>query len=326
MKAAIWTAYGGPEVLQLGEVPTPAPKAGEALIKVRATTVMMGDCRLRALGVPLWARVPLRLYAGVIRPSRVMILGQELAGEVEAVGEGVTKFKAGDAVFAPAMFRMGAYAQYACLPASYLQIKPAGISFAEAATIPTGGAYAALQLRLAQVQPGQHVAISGAGGSIGTYAVQIAKAQGAEVTAVDSAEKLVMLRDIGADHVVDFRQHDFTNMGKAYDAIIDVEGKCSFSRSMQSLTPNGRFVLGNLSPVAMLRGRRMSRHSGKQVLFGQTAHTDQNYALILSLIEAGKVKPVIDQYYPLEQIAEAHRYVEAGHKKGNVVITVEHND
>lgn len=326
MKAVIWTAYGDPEVLQLRDVPTPAPKAGEALIKVRATTVMLGDCEVRGMKLPLWARLPLRLYAGVIRPSRVTILGQELAGEVEAVGEGVTKFKAGDAVFAPTIFRMGAYAQFACLPASYLQIKPEGISFVEATTIPTGGVYAMLQLRLAQMQPGQHIVINGAGGSIGTYAVQIAKAQGAEVTAVDSAEKLAMLRDIGADHLLDFRQEDFTQMGRTYDAIIDVAGKSSFNQSLQSLKPDGRFVLGNPSLVDMLKGKRTSKHSGRQVLFNQTAHTRQNYAAIIALIEAGKVKPIIDQCYPLEQIAEAHRYVEAGHKKGNVVITVEHND
>jgi NADPH:quinone reductase-like Zn-dependent oxidoreductase len=251
-----------------------------------------------------------------------MILGQELAGDVEAVGQAVTRFKEGDAVFAAALFRFGAYAEYACLPATYPVLKPISMSHEEAATIPTGGINALHFLTAADVRSGQRILINGAGGSIGTYAVQIAKSFGAEVTAVDSADKLDMLRAIGADHVIDYAREDFTKRSQTYDAIIDVVGKSSFSDSIRSLNRNGRYVLGNPSLTGMLRARWTSMTSDKIVKFDQADYRPEDYATLTQLIDAGKVKPVIDRRYPLEQTAEAHRYVDSGRKQGNVIITV----
>jgi NADPH:quinone reductase-like Zn-dependent oxidoreductase len=324
MKAVLWTAYGGPDVLELREMPKPAPKAGEVLIRVCAATVTLGDCEVRSMMLPMWVRVPLQLYMGIDKPRRTVILGQELAGEVEAVGAGVTQFKAGDAVFAAAAaaFRFGAYAEYACLPALSLVLKPARMGNAEAATIPTGGINALHFVRAANITRGQTLLINGAGGGIGTYAVQIAKSLGAEVTAVDSAAKLAMLRSIGADHVIDYAREDFTQSGEKYDAIMDVVGKSSFSQSIRCLKPNGRYVLCNPSLTGMLRGQWVSMTSERKVISRQVTYTSEAYAALVSMIEAGVLKPVMDRSYPLAQVAEAHRYVEAGHKQGNVVIDV----
>ena len=323
MKAMVWTKYGPPDVLQLREVETPAPAENEVRIKVHAATVTAGDCEVRSLKLPFLFRLPIRLYAGFRKPQRIKILGQELAGEVESVGKGATRFKEGDAVFAPTFFRFGAYAEYACLPESYLHWKPANMTFDEAATIPTGGVNGLHFLSVAHVRPGERVLINGAGGSIGTYAVQIAKSLGAEVTAVDSAEKLTMLRATGADHVVDYTSEDFTKRGETYDVIVDVAGKSPFSGSLRSLNPNGRYILGNAGLPATLKSRFTRTTSGKKVMAALANYQAEHYAHLRELIEAGKIKPVIDRRYPLEQTAEAHRYVEAGHKKGNVIITVE---
>jgi NADPH:quinone reductase-like Zn-dependent oxidoreductase len=326
MKAMIWTAYGAPDVLQLREVDKPTPKHNEVLIKVRAATVTIADCEMRGFAMPGWIRFPLRVYSGVIKPSRIKILGQELSGEIEAVGSDVTRFKAGDSVFASTGLRLGAYAQYACLPASNLVTKPTGLTFEEAATIPTGGINGLYFLKSGEVQAGQSVLLNGAGGSIGTYAVQIAKAIGAKVTAVDSADKLEMLRSIGADHVIDYTRENFTQNGETYDVIIDIVGKSSFSRCIESLKPNGRYVLGNPNLSGMLRARWTPMRSGKKVVVAFADYTADLYAQLIGWIEMGKLKPMIDRCYPLEHLAEAHRYVETGHKKGNVVITVRSND
>jgi len=322
MKAIIWTKYGPPEVLRLQHVEKPAPRNNEVLVKVYAATVTAGDCEARSLRFPIWLALPMRLYVGLSRPTRVKVLGQELAGEIEAVGREVTQFKKGDPVFAATFFRFGAYAEYSCLPATYPVLKPANMTYEEAATIPTGGMNALHFLRIANVQSGQRILINGAGGSIGTYAVQIARSFGAEVTAVDSAEKLAMLRSIGAEHVMDYTQKDFTRSGETYDAIIDVVGKSSFSGSVRSLKQNGCYVLGNPGLSGMIRGRWISRTSGKKVLFEPASYRTEDFAFLKELIAAGKIKPVIDRRYPLEETAEAHRYVETGQKKGNVVITV----
>jgi NADPH:quinone reductase-like Zn-dependent oxidoreductase len=323
MKAIVWTNYGPPDVLQLREVETPVPAENEVRIKVHAATVTAGDCEIRSLKIPILFRLPIRLYAGFRRPQRITILGQELAGEVEAVGKGVTRFKEGDPVFAPTFFRFGAYAEYACLPETYPLLKPANMTFEEAATITTGGVNGLHFLNVANVQPGGRVLINGAGGSIGTYGIQIAKSLGAKVTAVDSAEKLTMLRSIGADYVIDYTSEDFTKRGETYDVIIDVVGKSPFSGSLRSLKPNGRYILGNASLPAMIKSRFTPMTSGKKVMVALANYQAEDFARLRELIEAGKIKPVIDRRYPLEQTAEAHRYVEAGHKKGNVVITVE---
>jgi NADPH:quinone reductase-like Zn-dependent oxidoreductase len=327
MKAIVWTQYGSPDVLQLREVETPAPKDNEVLIRVYAATVTLGDRELRGLKFPLWSwmRLPARIFMGFRKPRRRTILGQELAGEIEAVGREVTRFKKGDQIFAPTLLHLGAYAEYVSLPETYPVLKPASMSYEEAATIPTGGINGLHFLRIADVQSGQRVLINGAGGSIGTYAVQIAKSFGAEVTAVDSNEKLGMLRSIGADHVIDYAQEDFTRSGETYDVIIDVVGKSSFSGSVRALKPNGRYVLGNPSLSAMIRRRWTPMTSGKKVISETASHQTEYYTFLIELIQAGKIRSIIDRRYPLERTAEAHSYVEQGLKKGNVVITLEHN-
>ncbi len=326
MKAIVWTKYGSPNVLQLKEVEIPIPKDNEVLIKVHAATVTIADCELRRMKGPILFVLAFRIYVGLIKPKRITILGQELAGEIEAVGKEVTKFKKGDPIFAPCLLRLGVYAEYACLPEKYPVLKPASITYEEAATIPTGGINGLDFLRAGNVQAGESILINGAGGSIGTYAVQIAKSLGAEVTCVDSAEKLDMLRLIGADHVIDYTKEDFTRNGETYDVIIDVIGKSPFSRSLRSLKPNGRYVLGNPSLSARIRARWTPMTQGKKVIVALASYKTEYYTFLKELIEAGKLKSVIDRRYPLDQTAEAHRYVDQGHKKGNVVITVEHHN
>ncbi len=324
MRAVVWTRYGPPEVLQLREVAKPVPKANEVLVRVRAATVTLGDCEFRSLSFPLHLRLPLRLYAGLIRPARITILGQELAGEVEAVGEAVTRFKPGDPVYAPTYFRMGAYAEYACLPEASPRLKPANLTFEEAATIPTGGVNGLHFLRNAAVGPGQRLLINGAGGSIGTYALQLAREAGVEVDCVDRAEKLDLLQALGARRVFDYLREDFTQSGERYDAVLDVVGKSPFSGSLRSLMPGGRYVLGNPRPLGMLRAlwAWANRTTDKRVSFEQANYRDEDFARLAALLEAGRIRPVIDRRFPLEQTVEAHRYVESGMKLGNVVIQV----
>lgn len=330
MKAIVWTKYGPPDGLQLQEVAKPAPKDNEVLIRIYATTITAGDLQLRGLKLPLVLRLPARLYLGLRRPTRIRILGQELAGEIEAVGKDVTRFREGDQVFAWTGLRLGAYAEYTCLPArGVLAIKPSTMSYEEAATLPVGGLEAAYFMRKGNIQSGQNVLINGAGGSIGTWAVQLAKYFGADVTGVDSTEKLDVLRSLGADHVIDYTREDFTKRGETYDVIFDVVGKAPFSRSVRALKQNGLFLLGNPPLSAAVRGRWISRRTGKKVIAwaARTAsETTEDINFLKELIEAGKIKAVIDRCYPLEQTAEAHRYADAGHKKGNVVITIEQNN
>jgi NADPH:quinone reductase-like Zn-dependent oxidoreductase len=229
MKAIVWTAYGPPEVLQLRDVPKPTPKANEVLIKVRAVLASTGDCEMRRLGLPAWVQLPLRLYVGFSKPVRITILGSYLAGDIEAVGSGVTRFAVGDAVFGRSDLNFGAYAEYVCLSEKApLVTKPASMTYEEAAPIALGGLESLHFLRLANIQPGHKVLINGAGGSIGSYAVQLAKHFGARVTGVDSPDKLDMLRAIGADHVIDYTREDFSANGVKYDCILDVVLHSSF--------------------------------------------------------------------------------------------------
>jgi NADPH:quinone reductase-like Zn-dependent oxidoreductase len=324
MKAIVCTKYGSPDVLQLQEVEKPTPKNNEVLIKVHATTVTAGDCEARSFKFPILFWLPLRIMFGIIKPRRP-ILGQELAGEIESIGKEVTRFKKGDQIFAATLMRFGAYAEYVCLPDTYPVLKPANMTYEEATTIPTGGINGLHFLRKANVQSGQRVLINGAGGSIGTYTTQIAKSFGAEVTCVDSTEKLDMLRSIGADHVIDYTQEDFTRSGEIYDVIIDVIGRSSFSGIVRSLKQNGRYVLGNLSLSGIIKGLWTSMTTEKKIIFEPASYRNEDYTFLKELIEAGKIKPVIDRCYSLEHIPEAHSYVEKGHKMGNVVITIEHN-
>lgn len=325
MKAIVWTKYGPPDVFQLREVEKPVPNENEVLIKIYATTVTAGDYELRGLKFPILFQFPMRIYLGFSKPKRVTILGQEVAGEIEAVGKNVTQFKPGDQVFAWTGLRLGAYAEYTCLPENgMLFIKPSNITYEEAAVLPVGGLEATHFMRKAIVQSGEKVLINGAGGSIGTFAVQLARYFGAKVTAVDRAEKSDMLRSIGAERVIDYTAEDFTANGESYDVIFDVIGKSSFSRSIRSLKPNGRYLLGNLGLSQVIRARWTSMKDGKKIFIWEGRRTPEDIKFLKELIEAGEIKPVIDKRYPMDQIAEAHRYVETGQKKGNVVITVEH--
>jgi NADPH:quinone reductase-like Zn-dependent oxidoreductase len=331
MKAIVWTAYGPPEVLQLKEVETPTPKDKEVLVRIYATTVTAGDCEQRSLTLPILHRLLMRAYVGLKRPKRITILGMDVAGEIEAVGKDVKLLQAGDQVFAATGFvGMGANAEYICLPEEpekgALALKPANMTYEEAAAVPVGGLEALHFLRQGNIQIGQKVLINGAGGTIGTFAVQLAKYFGAEVTGVDSTSKLDMLRSIGADQVIDYTQEDFTKSGKIYDFILDVVGKSSYSGSIRSLKQNGRYLIANPGPSQMVRGRWTSMANSKKVLFGAASPKTEDLIFLKELIEAGKMRSVIDRRYPLEHIAEAHRYVETGHKKGNVVITVQQNN
>ena len=332
MKAIVWTKYGSPDVLQLQEVEKPTPKDNEVLIRIYAATAGAWDCEARILKFPFFLGLPMRIYIGLIRPTRINILGQELAGEIESVGKDVRSFKEGDQVFAATGLGFGAYAEYVCRPAKpkdaegALAIKPANMTYEEAAAVPVGGLEALHFLRQGNIQSGQKVLINGAGGSIGTFAVQLAKHFGGEVTAVDSAEKLDMLSSIGADQVIDYNQEDFTKSGQTYDVILDVVGKSSFSGSVGSLKQNGRYLLANPGLSHLVRGKWTSVRSSKKVISGAAGQKSEDLVFLKELIEAGKIKSVIDRRYPLEQTAEAHSYVETGHKKGNVVITVEHNN
>ena len=322
MKAIVWTKYGPPDVLQLREVERPTPKANEVLIRVHATTVTAGDCEMRSLRIPLSLRLPLRMYNGLRRPKRITILGQELAGEIESVGLDVGRRKRGDQVFAATGLDFGAYAEYICLPQEGVEAKPANMTHEEAAAIPVGGLNALHFLRKASIQSGQTVLINGAGGSIGTIAVQLAKSYGAEVTGIDSTGKLDMLRSIGADHVIDYTQEDFTKSGETYDVIFDLVGKGSFSGGIRSLKEGGTYLLGNSPLSRRVPGRWTSMTGKKKVIGGTASYKPENLVFLKELVEAGKIRTVIDRRYPLDQIPEAHKYVETGQKKGNVVITV----
>lgn len=322
MKAIVWTNYGTPDVLRLQAVEKPTPKDNEVLVKVHATTVTAGDCELRDLKLPILYRLPMRLYAGLSKPNRIKILGQELSGEIEAVGKDVKRFQGGDQVFGTTAFSFGAYAEFKCLPEeAVLTAKPANMTYAQAAAVPVAG-LEALHFLKGNIRRGQKVLILGAGGSIGTFAVQLAGYYGAEVTGVDSGGKLDILRSLGADHVIDYTQQDFTRSDETYDVIFDVPGKSSFSRSIRSLNKNGLYLLANAGLTQMAQGVWMPIQSSKKVIYGSAIQKTQDLVFLKELIEAGKLKSVIDRSYPLEQIADAHRYVETGQKKGNVVITV----
>jgi NADPH:quinone reductase-like Zn-dependent oxidoreductase len=316
MKAIVYTKFGPPEVLQLKEVEKPNPKANEVLIKIVATTVVKED--------PDWRRSP--GFNGFLKP-RNPILGQELAGQVEAIGSAVTRFKPGDQVFG--MDAFGAYAEYKCMSENgALAIKPVNLSYEEAASVPNGALTALPFLRdKGKIQSGQTVLIYGASGSVGAAALQLAKYYGAEVTGVCSTANLEWVKPLCADQVIDYTREDFTQNGRTYNIIFDTVGKRSFSECKGSLADEGIYLATVPTPVMMLQALWRAK-SGKKVKFVAAGlrpakEKIKDLVFITNLIETGKIKPVIDRCYPLEQMVEAHRYVETGHKKGNVVITLE---
>lgn len=326
MRAILCTKYGSPDVLKLGEVKKPICKDDEVLIKIHATTVTAGDCELRSFNVKPLIWIPARIYMGLRKPKRA-ILGMELAGEIESVGKSVKTFKKGDSVFADTGFHFGSYAEYVCLPSTNaIAIKPVNMTYEEAAAVPVGGLNALHFLRKANIQAGEKVLIYGASGSIGTFAIQIARCFGAEVTGVCGTTNLELVKSLGANKVIDYTKEDFIKNGEIYDVIFDTKGTTSFSHIKQSLKEKGRYLSANPRVVDMVTGIWASMTSSKRVILDASGQETKDLIYIKGLIEDGKIKSVIDRQYPLEEIHEAHRYVEKGHKKGNVVIKVEHSD
>jgi NADPH:quinone reductase-like Zn-dependent oxidoreductase len=327
MKAIVHTKYGPPDELQLKEVEKPVPKEDEVLIKIHATTVTTSDCNMRNLTfVPKLYWLPMRMQFGFIKPNNNR-LGFDLAGDVEAVGKDVNRFMVGDQVFGTTEPALGAHAEYICLPEDgVLTNKPTNMTYEEAATIPVIANTALHFIRdLGNVQAGGKVLINGASGGIGTFAVQLAKYYGAEVTGVCSTTNLEMVKSLGADKVIDYTKEDFTKSGETYDVIFDAVGKSSFSRCKSSLKKNGIYLDTLPRLATLLQMLWTSRIGSKKVKMEGAPAKVENLLFLKELIEAGKLKTVIDRRYPLEQTAEAFRYVEKGHKKGNVVIIVEHN-
>ena len=311
MKAIVCAKYGPPEVLQLKDVEKPVPKENEVLIKIYATTCHIGDVRVRSFDVPFWYKIPFRLYLGVIKPKRP-ILGMELAGEIEYIGRKVKRFKVGDKVFACTGFIFGAYAEYRCMAEDsknikygMVAIKPSNMTYEEAAAgVTTGGITALMGLRKGNICSGQKVMIYGASGSVGTYAVQLAKYFGAEVTGVCSTINLEMVKSLGADKVIDYTKEDLSKYSKEYDIVYDAVDKLPSSQGKKLLAEKGIYV---------------------KVGTDDKNISIKDFDFLRELVEEGKLKAIIDKVYPFEQIIDAHRYVEKGHKKGNVVITLERN-
>ena len=330
MKAIVYTEYGSPDVLHLKEVEKPAPKDNEILLRIHATTVNFGDMLARnfnavsprQFNMPVLFWLPARLAFGLRKP-RKHILGSEFAGEIEAVGAAVTRFKKGDQVFGYVGEGMGAYAEYRCMPEDgCVAIKPANLSYAEAAVIPYGSIMALSLLRKAKIQPGQKVLINGASGGIGSAAVQLARYFGAEVTGVCGTPRLEFVKTLGADHVIDYTKEDFTQSGETYNLIFDILGKSSFSRCKKSLKSKGIQLFASFKMKQLFQMLWTSLIGDKKVICAIAPGSLADLISVKELVEAGKITAIIDRCYPLEQAAEAHRYVEQGHKQGRVVITV----
>ncbi len=312
MKAVVYTKYGPPEVLQFKEVEKPVPKNNEVLIKIYATTCHIGDVRVRKFDVPFLYKIPFRLYLGLLKPKR-SILGMELAGEIESIGQNVKRFKVGDKVFGTTGFTFGAYAQYRCMAENsdkikngMVLLKPENMTYEDAAAgVTTGGITALLGLRKGKIQSGQKVMVYGASGSVGTYAVQLAKYFGAEVTGVCSTTNIEMVKSLGADNVIDYTSEELSKYGRDYDIVYDTVYKLPSSVGKKLLADKGNYV---------------------KVGTDDKNISIDDFKFLKRLVEEGKLKAIIDKTYPLEQIVEAHRYVEKGHKKGHVVITIKHKD
>ena len=331
MKAIVYTEFGPPEVLSIKEVEKPAPKEDEVLVRVHATPVSYGDLiarnfkniSAREFHMPLPLLLLTRMYFGFSKP-KINILGSEFAGEIEAVGGKVTRFKAGDAVMGYLGQRMGAYAEYLCMPEhGSLALKPANMTYAEASAVPYGALMASSLLRKADLRSGQKALINGASGGIGSAALQLAKSYEAEVTGVCGTPRVEYVKALGADRVIDYKKEDFTRNGQTYDLILDVLGMSSFARVKNSLNPNGIYLPVSFKMKALLQVLTTKLAGGKRVICTLAEEKSEDLVFAKELVEAGKYKSLIDKCFPMEEAAEAHRYAESGLKKGNVVITME---
>lgn len=321
MRAIVYDKYGPPNVLRIEERPKPKPVAGELLVRVRAAEVTKTDCELRGFSFAVaWFWLPLRLVMGVFRP-RKHILGMYFAGQVEAVGEQVTRFAPGDSVFGSSQMRLGAYAEYVCVPEKYtLTTIPQGASFEQAAAIPLGGLNAIHFMRLAHIQPGDRVLVVGAGGSIGSFALQIAKSMGAHVTVVDAPHKEAGLRRLGADEFIDYTKSAFWQQSEKYDVILNMVAKTPFTRALQALKPEGRYLLGNPTFGNMLLTLWTNLTSSKKASFAMAAETLEELSTLKGWTEEGKIQSCIDRVYSPEQVAQAHERVEREERVGCVVL------
>ena len=324
MKAITYSRYGPPDVLHVADVPAPEPADNEVLVRVRAAEATKADVEMRSFRFAVkWFWLPLRLAIGIRKPRR-RILGGYFAGEVAALGKNVSRFAVGDKVFGTAGIRFGAYGEYVSLPASYTIVpKPTNMSFEEAAAVPLGGLNALHFLRLANIEKGEKVLINGAGGSIGAHGVQIAKAMGAEVTAVDAGMKEEFVRSIGADHFVDYTTEDFTASGATYDVIFDMVPGSSYSGCIKLLNPNGRYLTGNPTLSFMLRSVLTTWFTDKTVLFRFARESEEELLALKDMIEAGEIRSIVERIYPMELAAEAHRRVETEERLGAIVIAVD---
>jgi NADPH:quinone reductase-like Zn-dependent oxidoreductase len=323
MKAIVYSKYGSADVLHLQEVEKPVPNDDDLLIKVRAAEATKTDCELRSFKFQvMWFRLPLRVAMGLFKPRR-QILGGYFSGEIESVGKNVSTFKQGDQVFGSARLRLGAYGEYLCLPANFtIGLKPDNMDFEEAAAVPLGGMNALHFIRKANIRKGEKVLINGAGGSIGVFGVQIAKAMGAEVTAVDNGIKEEMLRRAGADHFLDYTKEDFTKNSQTYDVIFNMVARSSYSRCVKALKPEGRYLMGNPRISDMLRSVLTSRFTDKSAIFTYAGEKEEELLALKEMIERGKIRSIIDKVYPMAQAAEAHKRVETEQRLGPVIISV----
>lgn len=322
MKAITYAKYGSPDVLKVKEIEKPNPKDDEVLIKVQAAEVTKADCEMRSFHFQVkWFWLLLRIVLGLWKPKR-QVLGGYFAGEVEAFGKDVARFRKGDQVFGSTQLRLGAHGEYICLPARYTIVpKPHNVSFEKAAAVIMGGLNALHFMRRANIQRGEKVLVNGAGGSIGIYAVQIAKGMGAEVTAVDSSHKEQLLRRIGADHFIDYAREDFRKGDHRYDVIFSVVATDTYTQCIQALNPKGRYVMANPRLVDMLRAVLTSRLTDKTVIVALAGEKQEELLELKQMIEAKRIQPVVDRIYSMEQAAEAHRRVETEQRTGSVVIS-----
>lgn len=320
MRAAVYRSFGGPDVVRVEELPKPVPGRSEALIRVHAATVSVGDYRMRTRDLPKGLEFFGPLTIGIFAP-RKKILGMDFAGVIEAVGEAVTRFKPGDAVVGLTGMKFGGHAEYITLSESAAMVeKPAGWSFADAVALVFGGHTVAECIRQCPIKPGDEVLVNGASGAVGTSAVQVAKHFGAAVTAVTSAGNAELVRGLGADHVIDYKAEDFARNGKHYDVIFECVGNAPFERVEQSLKPGGALLLVIVDLRGMLNAGKNSRQSGKRVIPISFKPRPEDVAFEIELAKEGALRPVIDRIYPLDQVVEAHRHVATGRKRGSVVL------